>query len=291
MCRFTLYLGPPLKLSSLLLEPRHSLIRQSYQASERAEPLNGDGFGVGWFAPEVGPQPAVFRSISPAWNNRNLVSLASVVCSPCILAHVRAATPGSLVSEENCHPFQWGRLLFMHNGSVGAFGRIRRPLLGSLSDAAFEIIEGTTDTEHVFALLVDELLQARDVEDALAHAMHRAVRRLMALEAEYGDGTPSDLNLAASDGGQAVVCRFTSATHKPPETLYYLAREIYRPAAGGTPRRRAREASKSVVVSSERLTDAHEWRAVEPNHMLSLDSRALPRVWSMQPNHLAEVKA
>ena len=39
MCRFTLYLGPPVRLSTLLTEPEHSLIRQSYQARERSEPL------------------------------------------------------------------------------------------------------------------------------------------------------------------------------------------------------------------------------------------------------------
>jgi predicted glutamine amidotransferase len=48
MCRFTLYMGPPIRLSSLLIEPDHSLIRQSVESREREEPLNGDGFGVGW---------------------------------------------------------------------------------------------------------------------------------------------------------------------------------------------------------------------------------------------------
>lgn len=291
MCRFTLYLGPPLKLASLLLEPSHSLIRQSYQASERAEPLNGDGFGVGWYAPEVSEEPAVFRSVSPAWNNRNLVSLANVVTSPCIFAHVRAATPGMIVSEANCHPFQWGRLLFMHNGSIGAFPKIRRALLASLSDEAFSIIEGTTDTEHLFALLVDEILKdgGSQAPECLARCLHRAVRRVVALEAEHGDGTPSDLNLAVSDGEHAVVCRFTDSERKPPETLYYLAREIYRPVAGDTPRRRAHEASESVVVSSERLTDQHEWKAVPPNRLLALDRRAHPRAWSMEGEALVPV--
>ena len=44
MCRFTLYLGPPVRLSTLLIEPSHSLIQQSFHAEERSEPLNGDGF-------------------------------------------------------------------------------------------------------------------------------------------------------------------------------------------------------------------------------------------------------
>lgn len=92
MCRFVLYHGPPITLGSLVTEPENSLIHQSYQSRERAEPLNGDGFGLAWYAPELSAAPALFRSISPAWNNANLLSLARVVRSHCILAHVRAAT-------------------------------------------------------------------------------------------------------------------------------------------------------------------------------------------------------
>ena len=92
MCRFTFYLGRPIRLSSLITDPSHSVIRQSFQAQEREEPLNGDGFGVAWYAPEHSDEPAVFKSVTPAWSNRNLRDLARVVASHCILAHVRAAT-------------------------------------------------------------------------------------------------------------------------------------------------------------------------------------------------------
>ena len=165
MCRFTLYLGPPIRLSTLLVEPAHSLILQSYRSEERAEPLNGDGFGVGWYQPELEERPGLFRSVSPAWNDQNLASLARVVSSPCVLAHVRAATKGMEVSESNCHPFQHGRYLFMHNGSVGSFDEVRRAILQELTDPAFELVRGSTDTEHLFALFVDELLRAGWVGD------------------------------------------------------------------------------------------------------------------------------
>ncbi|HUF74776.1 MAG TPA: class II glutamine amidotransferase, partial [Longimicrobiales bacterium] len=118
MCRFTLYLGPPVRLATLLTEPTHSLIHQSFQSTERSEPLNGDGFGVGWYAPRLTPAPAVFHAITPAWNNRSLHSIARVVTSPCILAHVRAASAGSEVNLANCHPFASGRFLLMHNGHL-----------------------------------------------------------------------------------------------------------------------------------------------------------------------------
>ena len=53
MCRFTLYLGDPIRLASLVTEPRRSLIRQSFASEEREEPLNGDGFGIAWYVPEM----------------------------------------------------------------------------------------------------------------------------------------------------------------------------------------------------------------------------------------------
>ena len=89
MCRLMLYLGPETRLSALVVEPDHSLIRQSVHSKEREEPLNGDGFGIGWYARAHSEDPAVFRSITPAWNNRNLQNLARVVASDCVLAHVR----------------------------------------------------------------------------------------------------------------------------------------------------------------------------------------------------------
>ncbi len=273
MCRFTLYLGPPVRLSTLLIEPSHSLIQQSFHAEERSEPLNGDGFGVGWYAPAVSPLPAVFRSVTPAWNNRNLASLASVVTSPCVLAHVRAATEGMVVNESNCHPFQYGRHLFMHNGFIGSFGRIRRSMLEGLCDEAFEVVQGSTDTEHLFALFVDELVKngGSDPGECMAECLNRAVWRVMDLVGEEGDGSPSFLNIAVSDGDRAAVCRFTDSPEKPAESLYYIVRELYRPISKDSPARRTHERSTSVVISSERLTDDPEWLQVPQNHLVGVD--------------------
>ncbi|MGH7601638.1 MAG: class II glutamine amidotransferase, partial [bacterium] len=72
MCRFLAYLGKPIVLDKLLYQPKNSLVHQSYHAQERKEPLNGDGFGVGFYVPEIDPAPALFVSTTPAWSNRNL---------------------------------------------------------------------------------------------------------------------------------------------------------------------------------------------------------------------------
>src|SRR3954463_15117127 len=103
MCRLLAYKGVPITMDKLILEPKNSLIHQSFDAKEIEEPLNGDGFGVGWYVPELSIEPAVFVSTLPAWSNRNLKNLAKHIKAPCLFAHVRAASFGD-TSEANCHP-------------------------------------------------------------------------------------------------------------------------------------------------------------------------------------------
>ena len=271
MCRFTLYLGPPVRLSSLLLEPSHSLIRQSSHSHEREEPLNGDGFGVGWYVPEHDQDPAVFRSITPAWNNRNLHNLARVVTSPCILAHVRAATQSSGVNEANCHPFRFGRYLCMHNGDIGNFSRVRRQLLEGICDDAFNNIYGSTDSENFFALIIDEILK-RQVIAALdiAIALDNAIQRVVNIVKQYGDNVPSYLNVAISDGNNAVISRFSNDPEHPPESLYYYCGDLYEPYETDL------QKDNEIVVSSEKLTEDQSWQSVPPNHMIILSRGQLP---------------
>jgi predicted glutamine amidotransferase len=291
MCRFTLYLGPPVRLATLLTEPAHSLIRQSFHSEERSEPLNGDGFGVGWYAPRLTSEPALFHQITPAWSNHSLLSMARLIASPCVLAHVRAASPGSDVNQANCHPFAHRRYTMMHNGHVGGFRLIRRKLLESLSDQAFDVLRGSTDTEHLFALFVDELIGhgaletgARGVKlgaEALVEHLCAALARVLALSRQWGDGESSFLNVAVADGAHAVVCRFADDPVEGPETLYYLEGEIYEPAGKRFPQRRASDDGVPVVVSSERLTDDPRWTPVPPNHVIVLDRWAPPRLLAL----------
>jgi predicted glutamine amidotransferase len=273
MCRFTLYLGPALQLSSLLTDPAHSLIRQSTHSQERAEPLNGDGFGIGWYAPELSREPAVFRSVTPAWNNRNLSNLARVVASSCILAHVRAATQSSGVNEANCHPFRFDRYLCMHNGDIGGFARVRRKLLEGLCDEAFGNVYGSTDSEHFFAVVIDELLTRPELDPArhLAGALRRAIARVTTAVQASGSGAPSFLNVAVSDGNHAVVSRYSDATDEAPESLYYA----YGPLGCAL---EADPDDVPLLVSSERLSEEAEWIEVPPNHMIVASRGRPPRI-------------
>lgn len=269
MCRFTLYLGPSIRLSSLLIDPAHSLIRQSTHSREREEPLNGDGFGVGWYATHFKAEPAVFRSITPAWNNRNLQNLTRVVVSDCILAHVRAASQYSGVNEANCHPFRFRQYLFMHNGDIGNFQRVRRRMLDTVCDDAFGNVYGSTDSEHFFALFIDELMrigESGEQGERMATALQRAIARVVDIVAKHGDGARNFINVAIADGDHAVVARFTDDQSHPPESLYYFDGALY-PRADET----SNEAGAGpVIVSSERLTTGDGWQTIPPNHLVIL---------------------
>jgi len=263
-----LYLGPETRLSSLIVEPHHSLIRQSVHSEEREEPLNGDGFGIGWYASEHSPEPAVFRSITPAWNNRNLLNLARVVASDCVLAHVRAATQSSGVNEANCHPFRWREYLCMHNGDVGDFRLVRRKLLASVRDEAFGNVYGSTDSEHFFALFIDSLLANEEADPVLrmAQALAQSITRVLELVHNLGEGGPSYLNIAISDGEHAVVSRFTDDQGGAPESLYYFTGQLY-PDVGPNAKHKGTQA---VTVSSERLTADPGWAEVPAGQIILL---------------------
>lgn len=271
MCRFAAYLGPPIRLSSLLTEPDNSIIHQSFRAREMEEPLNGDGFGLAWYVPRLSSEPALFKDITPAWNNPNLRDLARVIESGTIFAHVRAATPGMDVSRRNCHPFSRGGFAFMHNGYLAGFARLRRRLLGRLSDEAFQAVLGTTDSEHLFALFLDRHREQRegDATERLAGALAATVREAVALAREGGVEQPSFLNLAVTDGRRLAVTRYTDGDAGEARTLHVQSGYRYACAEGAFRAVEAAPGEGAVLVTSEPLTDGGPpWPRVPPLQMV-----------------------
>lgn len=159
MCRLAGYLGPAAPLSSLLMDPPHSLLVQSYRPRELREALvNADGVGVAWYPENGDVQPVRYRSTLPIWSDQNLAELAPRIRSNLILGAVRSATPGIGVSLANTQPFVHGRLSFFHNGYLEDFPHnFMRPIRNELSDDLYAGLEGTSDSEHLFALLLQRL--------------------------------------------------------------------------------------------------------------------------------------
>lgn len=171
MCRMVGYLGGPgVTLSSLVLEPEHSLLVQSYAPREMLSGVvNADGFGVAWYVPWSDEEPAVYRSNQPLWADRTFASIASKIKSASVFAAVRSATPGLPVEESGIPPFSSGRFTFMHNGAIKDFRHTAmRPLRDGLSHEAYAGLLGTTDSETIFAVLLDRLKDSRDLTGATA---------------------------------------------------------------------------------------------------------------------------
>lgn len=270
MCRFTFYQGKPIRISSLLTEPKHSLINQSFESKERDEPLNGDGFGLAWYNHHLSHEPALFKSVSPAWSNTNLLELSRMIESTCILAHVRAATQSLSVSEANCHPFKWGKYAFMHNGDIGGFPKIRRHILASLSDGIFAQVRGTTDSEHFFAVFLEELIKRDHMEawDKIPSAMMSTIRMVIGLTRTYAPDEHSYMNMVVSDGHYSLAVRFTTDDPQYADSLYLNLGKQYLCEDGVCHMVNPGGHEKTVIISSEPLSKEPGWEPVPVNSMV-----------------------
>jgi len=202
MCRWLAYTGSPVVLTEVLYTPVHSLIDQSLHSRLGAETTNGDGFGIGWY--DSGPMPGVFRSIEPAWNDQNLHELAGHIRSPLFFAHIRAAI-GSAVQQTNCHPFRHGRWLFMHNGFIDGFAKMKRDLVLAIDPSLFPQIMGTTDSEVLFHLALTFGLDD-DPPQALARAIGLVEAHGHAQNVDY----PFQGTIATTNGDSVWVFRYSS---------------------------------------------------------------------------------
>jgi predicted glutamine amidotransferase len=202
MCRWLGYFGDPLRPEELIFEPTRSLIEQSRRGTVGSAPSNGDGYGLGWYG--MREFPGVFRSISPAWGDRNLRELSGQICTPLFLAHVRAAT-GTPVQQTNCHPFRFGRWLFVHNGYIGGYRQLRRELLLAVNPALFPGIEGSTDSELMFYLAL-----TFGLEDDPLGGLERMAGFVEAAGHRIGVEHPLQMTVGLADGERLYAVRYAS---------------------------------------------------------------------------------
>ncbi|KAI7954186.1 hypothetical protein MJO28_006733 [Puccinia striiformis f. sp. tritici] len=243
MCRLLIFKGEPIVLAHLITKPSHSIINQAFDSRLRldARPVNADGFGVGWYDPGVeNSTPCVFQAITPAWSNRNLHRLAEKICSPLVFAHVRASTSGAL-SEENCHPWIYGSLLWMHNGHIAGFKKFKRELQTDLSDEFFHFPQGNTDSEWAFALFLNELSKVADPKSVsfpytlLKETMLMTIKRIRELCSQAGISEPSLLNFAVTDGQSVVATRYVNSSTDEAASLYFSTGTSFEAAIDGHP--------------------------------------------------------
>lgn len=274
MCRFVAYLGQePILLSEVIAKPSNSLISQSHQAKEKANGLNADGFGIGWYNPSVNAEPGLFRSIQPAWNDDNLHHIASKIESNCFVGHVRASTVGDVTSL-NCHPFSHQSYLFAHNGTIRNFKSLKRTMINTLSDAFFNAIKGQTDSEHFFALMMDSLHNKQTghfLDDSKA-AFKEATDKLRTMQTAIDKKTYSRLNTVLTNGQELFATRYVSPHIKETLSLYYTTGTCVKHENRRLMHREDGANVTAIIIASEPLTDfAQSWKEIPINHMLTVD--------------------
>jgi glutamine amidotransferase len=251
MCRLLGYIGTPIQLDHLLYKPEHSLLHQSYQPKEMTSGVvNADGLGIGWYHAERDVNPFTYKSTLPIWNETNLPELSRYIESGCVLGYVRSATAGQALDMSNCQPFKDNRLLCIHNGLINNFRKtLYRPIRDRLSDEVYQSVNGTTDSEHMFALLVNELQVFPDTP--IEKALYATLITLSELAQDHQVSLSA--NLIISDGHRIVASRYAYGTSAP--TLYWLRDDPSYPDA--------------VIIASEPLFTGN-WNSFPNSSILSV---------------------
>ena len=270
MCRWLAYLGEPTAIANVLCQPNHSLIDQSLHARLNVDnsgvsyTTNGDGFGIGWYTDDV-PQPGRFRDVRPAWNDENVVDLASHIRSVLFFAHIRA-TDQRDIQRSNCHPFRHGNWLFQHNGQIRNYRTLRRSLDSAISPDLYPQRLGSTDSECCFLLAL-----SFGLADSPAPGLARMVGYIEAQRKSHGIDDPFTFTAVCTNGQALYVVRYASKGVS--KTLFHCQ---HPDALTDLHNGYTRLANDAVVLVSEPLDDLPEhWVEVPDSTFLSVTRQGI----------------
>ena len=257
-----------------------SQVHRSLLAAENALGVQSnehpDGWGVAFY---VDGAPHVTRSPTTALGDALFHRLSGVVSSETVLAHVRKATQGQRTIF-NCHPFQFGRWVFAHNGDIPNFEHKREALLSQVSPRFRRYILGETDSEVLFFVFLTALEASgplandRDLE-CITSALKEAVNR--ARELCDTDGTRALLTVVATNG------ECLAAVQGGKELYFSTYKTRCSDRAGCASLSAACEAPSSngrvnhFIVSSEPLQGENVWEALAAGDIIGVDARMYMR--------------
>src|SRR2546422_7485590 len=176
MCRVAGSVGPALRVGEIVSEPPHSLLVQSYRPREmQSGTVNADGYGAALWLDDGNAEPRLDRTAAPIWADPNQRWMNERLVVRSLIGAVRSATPGIGFELANVQPFARANIAFAHNGLITGFRRgVQRAIREGLETEAYESIEGSSDSEHIFALVLDGA-------GALPEAVRTAIGRLDAI--------------------------------------------------------------------------------------------------------------
>src|ERR671910_3047992 len=291
MCRIRAYLGGPLPVQSLLFDTDNSLVQQSHSPRMMNTFLNLAGFGMtAWDPASLRPEdPFSYRTTTLPSFDRNLRFISSKLASTCLVAHVRGVTYSgeAVVADTNLHPFHFAgaRVVLAHNGHLRRFRDMRYSLIEHVRPDVAQRIEGTTDSEWIYALVLSQLADPYGLPETreLADATAGALRILRTVRAAHGIDISSPVNLCLSTGRAVVATRISFdygwyptedemlETDLPFVSLWYAIGGEYTEDDGGW-QMTAGDPPRSVIIASEPLTtDFSTWLEAPEYSMLTAE--------------------
>ena len=234
-----------------------------------------DGWGVAFY---VDGSPHLTRAAEFALGDQLFHRLSGVVSSETVLAHVRKATQGQN-NVLNCHPFQYGRWVFAHNGDVPNFANVREVLVSEIAPRLRRFVLGDTDSEVLFFIFLSQLARRgplsrqhsiEDVADALCEVDQR-VREVAESSASKDkrclltmivtDGN----TMVARQGGKELYWSSYKTRCADRETCPSLSPECEAPSQSGF--------VNHLILSSEPLSGENVWLELKEGDVIGVDFR------------------
>lgn len=273
MCRiYGFKATEPTKVECQLVHAQNALIEQS------KENMFGVSHAHGWgIVTYHDGLPHVEKQAWAAYHGEHFQRVAARDYSDVVIAHVRRATIGG-PSVDNTHPFVHGLFSFAHNGSLPNFERLRMITLDHMDPIHRTEIGGSTDSEHVFHLLLSEWM--RNPGRPLVETLRATLRQIVAWSREIDPDAPVSLNTLWSDGEHLVGSRLG-------RTLWYLERdgvhlcEVCGRRHTHHHHRHAPGPYRSVDIASEPIT-GERWLEVPNDTVYSVEPDVRLHLWPLE---------
>lgn len=259
MCRlYAMRANEPTRVECSLVHAQNALMQQSREDAEGL--CNGHGWGVADYRDGM---PLIEKQTWAAFEGEHFKKTAARVYAHTAVAHVRRATVGG-TSIENTHPFDHGRWIFAHNGTIPNFPEVRDQMIPEIDPDLRNDIKGLTDSEHVFYYLLSLriLHPEREMREIVAFGLNRVCQWCEAVDPQARIG----LNIVITDGNELVGSRFG-------RTLWHLRREqVYTCDICGRPHVHHDVGTdyRAVEIASEPLSD-DAWEPLPDGVVYSVD--------------------
>jgi len=269
MCRFLLILSKSdistKEMKEYFWFKDHSIFKQCYKMpltpkSEncRDHHLNLDGFGFGFF---FNNDPKIYTNTNLSWNDHNLMQLLELIKTKLLLVHIRSISPlikdiivdkGAVqppVHIYNCHPFEFDKYLFCHNGYIESFfdGINRKKIINNIDDNLIVRIKGSTDSEYFFYLILSFIKKSNSII--------KGIKKTICFLNLLSKNKVLSLNFILTTPDKSYILRYYNHIEENPPSIYYFTD------------------NDNFFISSEPIYKCNEWILFKRDCLMEIDNK------------------